>query len=675
MSSDEPQTAPLWKNWKIVGLAAALFVIVVVFPLLIVGSSQTKTTAPSAASRGTDESTPLDTARAALQRQTDLATCRAALQQINNHLGAARDRPRAGLSDEQAAHLRELFDLDEGELAEVRNSNYTPLDGQYLDLCFLLRDAARSLEIKGLPNGPDGKPIRPSRLDQASAAFAWVARQLRLGPGDEPVPPAYALRRGWGQPGERATVFLNLLEQLAPPEGAGGAAGDLLGCLVLCPGKDGKPRLWACGVVVGDGPDVYLFDPRLGLPLPGPKGQGVATLGAVCKDPTLLAPLTADEKHPYDVTGEQAKGAELLLYRPLSALAPRMRLLQDHLLGPALHVRLAADADRDLGRLKAAAKAQGLKEGAVSVWKEGGKLLRDFLPPDEGGVDKPQPFPLRALRGFTTPNDPSLVHMGRMQRFTFGLVPWTAYPPEFRDPARFHFGVELGQRVHMLFADPFISPVLAPNRPRDLLLRGRFTEATRKLVEEQEEVLPQAQRRANAQGLDRRVQEWVQKALGAYAAQLRARGGHDPAAQAAADQEVAEVWKQAEPVLVLLQGAMAGPRGAELVYQLGLCTHERADRLQERLDLLARATGAAPGKSETARAQEAWKDALRWWGSYAEDYPRGPAAAAARRLRGQAQLMLGDRGAAAATWSAVPDDMTDLEKVAAVYLARQAKQK
>ena len=47
MSSDEPQSTPWWKNWKLVGLGLALVVTVVVFPLLIVGSSQTRTTGPS----------------------------------------------------------------------------------------------------------------------------------------------------------------------------------------------------------------------------------------------------------------------------------------------------------------------------------------------------------------------------------------------------------------------------------------------------------------------------------------------------------------------------------------------------------------------------------------------------------------------------------------------------
>jgi hypothetical protein len=351
-----------------------------------------------------------------------------------------------------------------------------------------------------------------------------------------------------------------------------------------------------------------------------------------------------------------------------------MKDLQEKWLGPAVPVRLAADAEKDLRRLRAAAKAQGLKEGAVEVWQEGAKLLRHFLPADEGGVDKPRPFLLRDLNGFTTPDDPAVVQMQRRQLFTLRLVPWASYPRQFRDPGQFRFDVGLGERLHTRFAEPFLVAALAPDQPRDLLLRGRYTEAARKLVEEQDEVWPQVQRRrANAENLDRRVAEWVQKALSAYAAQLRA--GNNPDALAAAKQQVDEVWKEAEPVLILLQGAMAGPRSADVVYQLGLCKQEQAERLQARLELLARAPGAAANKSEAARAQEAWKDALRWWNVYAEEHARGPASAAARRLRGRAQLMLGDRAAAAATWSALPDDMAMLEKVACLYLARQARGK
>src|SRR5438132_607129 len=86
--------------------------------------------------------------------------------------------------------------------------------GGLLEACFLLRDAARSLEV-GLAGG---KAARQTPLDRAEAGFAWVVREVRLPPpgrqpiSAEPAPPAPVLRRGQGSPLERALVFLALLE-------------------------------------------------------------------------------------------------------------------------------------------------------------------------------------------------------------------------------------------------------------------------------------------------------------------------------------------------------------------------------------------------------------------------------------------------------------------------------
>ena len=113
------------------------------------------------------------------------------------------------------------------------------------------------------------------------------------------------------------------------------------------PNQSGGMSFWACGVVVGHGEDVYLFDPRLGLPLPGPKAQGIATLAEFRKQPEVLAQLHV-EKYHYDVTSEQARAAHVLLVRPLSSLAPRMRHLQEQLLAPVVRVRLAAEPAKDL---------------------------------------------------------------------------------------------------------------------------------------------------------------------------------------------------------------------------------------------------------------------------------------------------------------------------------------
>jgi len=91
-------------------------------------------------------------------------------------------------------------------------------------------------------------------------------RQVSLEENSDRVPPAFTLRRGWGSSLERALVFVELLRQVGTPD-------QLRGCLVYCPEKpSGLPRLWACGVVVDNGDDIYLFDPRLGLPVPAAGG-------------------------------------------------------------------------------------------------------------------------------------------------------------------------------------------------------------------------------------------------------------------------------------------------------------------------------------------------------------------------------------------------------------------
>ncbi|HEY7424273.1 MAG TPA: hypothetical protein VH682_08610, partial [Gemmataceae bacterium] len=311
-------------------LASGYLLYVFLVPLLVLGGIilvlvlTDSTTAPRTNSGGglkQIEESNLEMARQALTRQTDLNSCRGVLQQINAELSEKPTLRPPSLTKEQKDWLREHINLDEKELAEIDSGNCTLLDGHHLDRCFLMRDAARSLEVKSVRGGAEQTGEKP--LDQAARAFAWVMRQVRLRErGGEEVPAAFALRRGWGSAVERALVFLALLEQFGAPSAPNA---ELLGCLLQVPDDSGKLRFWACGVVAGDGKDVYLFDPRLGLPLPGPKGQGIATLAEIRKDPEILAPLNVNEKQRYDVTPEQARSAQAQFICPLSALSPRMR--------------------------------------------------------------------------------------------------------------------------------------------------------------------------------------------------------------------------------------------------------------------------------------------------------------------------------------------------------------
>ena len=650
-----------------------------------------------AAATSTRQDDPLEDARDTLDHSPDVSACRAALQKINLALSREVVPRAAPLDSKEQARLQKDFNLSREEIEEISAENYTLLDGPFLDGAFLLHDAAtHALE----PEEVGGDLPTPSPLERATAAFAWVMREVRLA---EPTPagltpPQFALRRASGTPAERALVYLELLDQLgATDDEAAAKPGQqetppLLGCLVYCRDKTtNTPQLWACGVVLNGGTDVYLFDPRLGLPLPGPNGKGTATLAEVCKDASLLKQLDVDAAHPYDVTMEQARTAELQVVCSLSSLAPRMAHLQKKLL-PPVRVALSHDLNSELQIWKnAAAKMEGVNP-PVKVWAEGMGVLRHFLPADDGGADPGWPggFPLAALVGFTNPNDPSKVQMQRLQLFRLQLAPWDVMPPQFHDMEKFPYNVGLGLRVREGFLAPFAHMMAEPQSPRDQMLRGEFDKAAGDLVGMSARMrlhLDQREAAGAAGELEKQVDVWVDKARHAYADQLRAQEKGSPAAVEAATREVDVIWKEATPVVTLLEGASAVPGLADATYLLGLCKHEKAEQSQTRLDLLARNLGDKAKESDRLKdarqdARTAWMDALGWWKKYGDDHPEespqrpssSPGrAAAVRQMRARAQAMLGDEKGATATYEDLTEPMAPLEKVAALYRARRVK--
>jgi hypothetical protein len=302
-------------------------------------------------------------------------------------------------------------------------------------------------------------------------------------------------------------------------------------------------------------------------------------------------------------------------------------------------------------------------------------------------VDKVRPFDPASLEGFAD-EEPQVGRkrpgITRLREFWLRLAPWQVFPPVFRDPNKFPYNSALGEFVHEGFLIPwkhlYLDPeTLADPGPRDLLLRGRFDKAAGELTTADGRWRERRAIRAEAENLDQAVDDWVSKAIAAYAAQLRAKERGAPDARA--DQAVEQVMKEQEPVVILLQGAAAGPLLADLSYQLGLCKQEKAERLQARLDRKGRADNTP---EEVAEAEAAWREALSWWKKFADEPappedPRRPAthpgrAAAARQMRGRALAALGDWRAAAEVWEDVSDPMPPLEKVAARYKARQVRQ-
>ena len=661
-----------------------LILLIVVLILLVGGGTQRTNEARKGTESRESAENHLAEIRSILtssSRQADLATCRSLIPLLNAHLqqreqlAGTEGMPKLSASDQQ--QLSKWLTLDKAELAEITSPTFTPLDAHHLEACFLLRDAARSLDATLQID--EKKIVRQTPLDRAVAGFAWAVRQVRLAtPGqplpDEPVPVSAVLHRSFGTALERGLVFLGLLEQLGQQD----EASSLQGCLIFCPDDRGERRLWACGVAIGSGESgLYLFDPRLGLPIPGPRGEGVATLAQFVNDPTISQQLSTD-KLSYDVRPEQARKAELELVIPLSALAPRVEFLQTRLLRdrtfneqplpPAVTVHLAESPSRAQESVQNAVKSL-TPPPRVGVWREGTSLLRRFLPREEGGSDEGKTIQLGVVRGYLDERDPLNLATPRMSRqriYQLLSVPWQEFPALFRDPARFRPDFGPGQLVRDIYAGPFVRSLTDPSLPRGQMLRGRYARIIPELVRDKDQALAQRERLKNASDLTAGLREWLDRANEVFAELSRARGTPE---EAKARAQVNRLLRPGDPIEVYLSGVMAGPLGAQTMYYLALCKHEQAVRSQARVELAERS--GIKLADERANAQKIWLDTESQWMEFLEANPGRPGLAAATRLRAEAQLQLGRREQALTTLRQVDLPMTDLERLAQLLQVRK----
>lgn len=588
--------------------------------------------APLSRATARQSGSELETVRETLRHDNQITGCRSAVTQLNSYLSRSPQAARpAALVDAERGQLKQL-NLDEDETGEVASLTFTLLDAQHMDQCFLFQEAARSLGIDGLPDH-----------DRALAAFAFAMRQVRLRePDGDACPPQFVLRRGWGSPLERSLVFVALLQQLGIP-----------GCMIALPEEGKEPRYWIPGALA-DG-EILLFDARLGLPLPGQERGSILTLAQLRTSPELLQALPADKELPYDVTAPQAQRAEPHIAVPLSALAPRMRFLNTEVLGPSNKVRFASDPATLLQSFQKATDKRAFIGSAVGFWAPPAtgnsalRSLRQFLPPEEGGADRPL--------------DPRKPWVPRRSRFGMGLPAWQFLPASVR---LLKEDVNPGLRLREEFARPFVEFSLEPRKPRDLMLRGRLEEATAGLVKMLGE-LDQLRTALQAEpNLAQEVTAWLDEARTTQAdlliAEKQAERTKTPEALAtlkSAQARVADVWdpKKSQKPRLALVGAAAAPLGAETTYCLALCKHEQAEQAQSAFE-------RRKGKTIPKDVVEAWRDAASWWKKYLDEHPAGRDEAAARLHWARALEKQGDKAAARALLASPPPRASPWEKLA-----------
>ena len=170
---------------------------------------------------------------------------------------------------------------------------------------------------------------------------------------------------------------------------------------------------------------------------------------------------------------------------------------------------------------------------------------------------------------------------------------------------------------------------------RDLMLHGRFEEATVPLVELRDELRRLKARVDENPEVQVSLEKWADEIAKAYVEMRRAEraqagGDPDPTRTKLARARVAALAGESSvPLTVTMLAAAADPLTGLATYFLALCKHEQAERLQSQVE---RSASRSKREAEEA-AREAWKGAADWWETYLTENPPTIWSNTARLLR------------------------------------------
>jgi hypothetical protein len=518
-------------------------------------------------------------ALAALEGHSDRDAVKNALQRLDG-LESTTERPTWEGSDR--AELASLCRLTENEVTDLGQRTFTPGDALYLEQCLTIRAGLRALNLDARPASERGK-----------LAFEWVCRTAYVDSRmPTPVPGGLTLQIGYGASLSRAYAVLAVWQQV-------GLDGCLVGPASLKDTRALVPRnsalesapVRACGLKIG--PDIFLYDPAAGKPVPTADGKGVLTLAAARTNPAAAKAL-ADES--------ELKTWQPFLGPPLNALTKRMEWLEK--LNPgAASARLFIDVRAEAAKYKEAGESPAVwnaPDDPLSPVRIVGRFAIEEASPDGG--------PPKALR----------------ERLREDLVPYGLLPNNKVVPNAHG----LVQGMFKFWYNRFW---FGPGSARDLYVRGDLADALAALNEISSEVNTVKSRVDQDRTLRADFAEYFKKLFELGADQQRARG--DPEAFAAATKAFQAFRTQPKNMDIeraYTLGTAARPLTAEVLYLQASCIHERAERAQ-----LDGAAGAAAG----------WRNAVESWDRYLSEaavlrpvFPGREAHAKALRARCQSFL-------------------------------------
>jgi len=290
--------------------------------------------------------------------------CRQKSSEEPSSLGPQTRRLMAELLSEDELNRVERTEFDDRDVRHIRNS--------------LLLGAIRDEIVKRAAD-------RDDELGQTVDVFYYVVRNVELierRAQSLPVPLFQVLQFGRGTAEDRAWVFAALLRQLQIP------------AVILTPtrspntggnDKPETPRPFLIGVLLNE--RVYLFDPRLGLPLSAPDAdtstpliRQPATLEQFTSGPSVVD-LLETEGHSYPLRPEQLKQPRVQLVGHRSVWAPRMNILLNPLIDKCIVYENLDDGERGLGLVSRVADfAQGRwTKDDIRLWPYPENVYRRFV--------------------------------------------------------------------------------------------------------------------------------------------------------------------------------------------------------------------------------------------------------------------------------------------------------
>lgn len=211
--------------------------------------------------------------------------------------------------------------LSDSQRQNLSESHFSLRDGEHLRDCVLIRAVSK---YAAGPEDPDR-----TELDRVVTTFRHVIRAIGLidqHPEGLHLTPYEVYLRGKGTAADRAWIFASLLRE------------KKFDAVLLHPAADRLEDAFLVGVPL-DG-EVYLFDPRLGIPLPAPGDTAVsvnttkpATLAQAAGDSQVLRQLDVEGKFTYPLRAEDLQQPAVELIADTSWWTARMHALQSIFLG------------------------------------------------------------------------------------------------------------------------------------------------------------------------------------------------------------------------------------------------------------------------------------------------------------------------------------------------------